>query len=520
MNSNQTPTIPRETSLQFLRDILPFGRAVSEDKAVAEVRAALDGLSALNPQPAAVALAGEIIPGIARHGNLHMRLKLLEEARTVAERPLTEIEARLENAPLPLGSAATALALVADNVLKALAAAYSGIALGIERRRVDSGLARLQAAAVRHACQTICRRQNLAYRAYAVPSASSWQMLHKLFRVARNRRVTSRNGGEAPIDHLYAGALLLAAIDPTKFPRGTLNALNKAVDALAPLGSIAEADADFHIPKSAAGQFVIRGDDGTPGHPLLRTQLATSLGGCLIVDFRPVLAMLDRHLRKLPDEAPCIPLELPDAFVQAMRTALGSHAARRYSRTRFKPRADLAAGIDAVIDFLNGRALTRRSTDPGREERHWPVALSEWSLLDESPEGFGIRYLKGEKSRIEAGEVVALQPRENSKLHICMVRRITSTEHHRLELGLQELSGFGVVIDIPQAVANYVEQAIVIPRLPGHANATGILARPGSVKCGQRVSFRDAERQLRYTVGASLERHPRVELYALEPLAG
>ena len=122
MNSNQTPTIPRETSLQFLRDILPFGRAVSEDKAVAEVRAAMDGLSALNPQPAAVALAGEIIPGIARHGNLHMRLKLLEEARTVAERPLTEIEARLENAPLPLGSAATALALVADNVLKALAA--------------------------------------------------------------------------------------------------------------------------------------------------------------------------------------------------------------------------------------------------------------------------------------------------------------------------------------------------------------------------------------------------------------
>lgn len=507
-----------ETALQFLRDILPFGRANPRDKAVAEIREALEGLATLPAQKAAAALAGEIIPGIARHGNLHMRARLLEEARAAGERPLAEIETQVERAPLPLSTSATTLALAADNLLKALAAAYTGLAASSEKLRVDSGLARLRTAALQHACEVVFRRQQLAYRAYAMPSATSWQMLHKLYRLSL--RSGKANGKGNPVEPLYCTTLLLAAIDPTKYPRGALDALRKAVESLAPLGLIFEANADFHIPKSPAGQFVVRGDDGTPGRPLLRAQGTAALAGCLIVDFRPVLAMLDRQLRKLPDDAPSIALTLPEVFVQSMRTALGSHAARRYSRTRFKPRADLAAGLDAVIDFLNGRALSRRSTDPARRERHWPVALSEWSLMDESPEGFGVRYLKGEKSRLEAGEVVALQPRENSKLHICMVRRIATTEQHRLELGLQELSGHGFVIDLPQPAVSVVEQAVVIPRLPGHGNGAGLLARPGSVSSGQKLVLQEGERGVSYSVGAALERHPRVELFALEPLAG
>ncbi len=509
-----------ETALQFLRDMLPFRRSAGDDSAAAEIREALDAIGAFPAQQAVAALAGEIIPGIARHGNLHMRFKLLEEVRTGGEPALADIESRIERSPLPLASPATAQALSADNLLKALAAAYSGIALGIEKRKLDGGLARLQEAAVRRACQTVCRRQHLAYRAYALPSATSWQMLHKLYRLARGRGLSRANGSEAPVEYLYCGALLLAAIDPTKYPRGTLGALHAAVEALTPLAQIGEADADFHIPRSPAGQFVVRGDDGTAGHPLLRTQHSASLTGCLIVDFRPVLAMLDRHLRKLPDEAPTVPLAIPESFLQNMRSALGRHAARRYSRTRFTPRADLVTGIDGVIDFLNGRALSRRSTDAGGGERHWPVALSEWSLVDESPEGFGVRYLKGEKSRIEAGEVVALQPRENSRLHICLVRRIASTEHHRLELGLQELSGSGVVVDLPHPAREFVEQAVLIPRLPGYASVAGILARPGCLKSGQSVTLRDAERSIQYAVGAPLERHPRIELFALEPLPG
>ena len=55
-----------------------------------------------------------------------------------------------------------------------------------------------------------------------------------------------------------------------------------------------------------------------------------------------------------------------------------------------------------------------------------------------------------------------------------------------------------------------------MPRLPGHANATGISrASRQSVKCGQRSASATPSVGLRYTVGASLERHPRVELYAL-----
>ena len=60
-----------------------------------------------------------------------------------------------------------------------------------------------------------------------------------------------------------------------------------------------------------------------------------------------------------------------------MRAAIGSHAARRFSRTRFKPRADLVTGVDALIELLNGRALGRRFNDPPRHGQNWPLAISE-----------------------------------------------------------------------------------------------------------------------------------------------
>ncbi len=509
-----------ETPLQFLRGWLPFSRPPEPDKAAAEVREWLDSTTDVPAPKALASLATEIIPNIARHGDLPLRFKLLEEARGAADRALPAIEAEVEAAILPLPTAVMATALAADNVLKTLAIAYAGIAQAIGSQKRHASLDSLLEISTRRAIEAVCQRQQLAYRAYATPSASSWQMLHDLYRLARRQQIGSRNGAATPIEYLYAGALLLAWVDPGKFPRGSLGQVRASIDLLAPLASIGEATADFHVPKAPVGQFVIDREESGAGRPLARAQLTSTLVGNLIVDFRPVLAVLDQHLRQLPGDTPALPLKAPESYLRAMRAAIGSHAARRFSRTRFKPRADLVTGVDALIELLNGRALSRRFNDPPRHGQNWPLAISEWALLDESPEGYGIRYIKGEKTAIEAGEVVALQPRENSRVHICMVRRIASPQHHRLELGLQELSANGIVIDLPSALGRTQRQAILIPHLPGHGNCAGILARPGAMRTGQRVNFRDPERAVRYTIGAPLEKNAHVELFALDPVAG
>lgn len=512
-----------ETPLQFLRDLLPFSRPGAHTGApevdASEVR---HGLEKIAGQPASQALrtlAGEIIPPVSRIGNLHMRSKLLDECRAEALPILATVEKQVEEAVIPLPPDLSTTALAADNLLKALAVAYSGITASIQTQKLNEGLSHLLENAIRRAMQVIFQRQQLAYRAYASPSAASWQMLHALYRLARSQKLNSRNGSEAPIEYLYAGALLLAYIEPSKFPRGDLPHIRACADQLAPLALIAEASADLRSTRSGAGQFIINISEGGPGRPLLRTPGNEPLAGNLVVDFRPAVAVLDRHLRNTPGQPLELSLPAPEAMLRSLRTAIGGQAARRFSRTRFKPRADLVTGLDQVIEFINGRALSRRFNDPHHDAQRWPLAISEWALVDESPEGFGLRFVKGEKYRVEAGDIVGLQPRENSKFHICIVRRIAS-QQGRLELGLQELGPQGMVIDLPADGNGRRRQALLLPNMPGHGKVAGILVQPGCLQLGNRINFRDPQRTVRFRVDKLIESHDQLDFFALERLAG
>jgi len=509
-----------ETPLQFLRDLLPFSRPVSQEREAADVRQWLESIAEQPDLQVVRTLATEIIPSIGQQSNLHMRSRLLEEARAEAVRVLPGIEKQVEESLLPLSTELSIAALAADNLLKALSVAYFGIARSIQTQKLNEGLSHLLENAIRRAMQIIFRRQQLAYRAYATASASSWQMLHDLYLLARSQKLNTRNGGETPIEYLYSGALLLAYVNPNKFPRGDLPQIRACTELLAPFALISEATSDIRNTRSGAGQFVVIVDEGSPGRPLLRTPNNMSLVGNLVVDFRPAVVVLDRHLRRTPGESESIELTLPaaPAMLRMLRTAVGGQAARRFSRTRFKPRADLITGLDEVIEFINGRALARRFNDPHHDHQKWPLAISEWALVDESPEGFGLRYVKGDKYRVDAGDIVGLQPRENSKFHICIVRRIAS-QQGRLELGIQELSAQGVVIDLPPAAGGIQRQALLLPHMPGFGKTAGILARAGYLRIGNRFNFRDPQRAVRFAVTSLIEANERLEFFSLERLS-
>ena len=508
-----------ETPLQFLRDLFPFSRPPALDKAAAEVREWLDSTADQPELQVMRTLATQIIPSIALQANLHMRSRLLDEARSEAERVLPMVEKLVDAAVLPLSLETSTLALAADNLLKTLAVAYAGIAQSIQTQKLNDGLGHLLGNAIRRAIQLIFRRQQLAYRAYATPSASSWQMLHDLYRLARSLRLNNRNGSEPPIEYLYAGTLLLAYVDPNKFPRGDLAQISACTSQLAPLALIADATPEVRNSRSAAGQFLVHTGEGSPGRPLLRTPIGTPLQGCLVVDFRPAVAVLDRHLRRTGGETLELTLPAPETILRTLRTAIGGQAARRFSRTRFKPRADLVTGLDQVVEFIKGRALSRRFNDPHHDDQKWPLAISEWALVDESPEGFGLRFLRGDKYRVEAGDIVGLQPRENSKFHICIVRRIAS-QQGRLELGIQELAPQGIVIDLPPGNGGRPCQALLLPHMPGFGKTAGILAPPGYLRLGHRINFRDPDRSVRFRVDGLIEANERLDFFSLERLPG
>lgn len=505
-----------DSPLQLLRDLFPFSQPAAGSKSAAQLQDGSPATGGQSPLAAVRKLSSELLSAIAGQPDLAMRFKRLADVGQQAETALPVLEAEVAQAVLPLPRAATHAAIQADNLLKGLALAYADIARGILAQPHDAGLSRLLHRAVRCALAMLARRQLLACRAYAAPSPSSWRLLHELYQMACDPSAKPLNGETAPIEHAYLGALLFAYLEPNKLPRSELALIHACTDQLAAYAVISHATPAMQNNRGADACFLVRPEAGDPGYPLARLPAGTSAEGGLIVDCSQVLAALDRNLARQPGQPVQPQLDAPAALLQSLRVIIGGRGRRRFSRTQFRPRADLVGGLDQVIALLDGQACSRRALDAVGRDDGGDFSPSEWSLVDESPDGFLVRFIKGEKWNIGAGDIVALQPRESSQIHVCLVRRIATTRN-RLELGLQLLAPQVSLVDLPTP-GNASRQAIYLPSLPAYGQFSGLITRPGTLLAGQQITLNTQRRTRRHQIGQCIERNDGLEFVALDPL--
>lgn len=489
-----------DSPLRLLRDLFPFSQPVAERRFAALPQEGLPSTVGLSPLATAGKLTSDLLPAIAGQGDLQMRFKQLEDAWQQAEAALPALETEVAQAVLPLPREATHAAIQADNLLKGLALAYAEIARSILAQPHDPGPNHLPHRAIRRALAMVARRQLLACRAYTSPSPNSWRLLHELYQMACDPSAKPLNGETAPIEHAYLGALLFAYLEPNKLPRSELDLIHACTDQLAAYAVISHATPEMQNDRGADACFLVRPDAATPGYPLARLPAGISAKGGLIVDCSQVLAALDRNLARQPGKPVQPQLDAPAALLQSLRVVIGGRSRRRFSRTQFKPHADLVGGLDQVIALLDGHDLSH----------------SEWSLVDESPDGFLIHFIRGEKSKIGAGDIVALQPRESSKILVCLVRRIATTRN-RLELGLQLLAPQVSLINLP-APEEPGRRAIYLHSLPAYGEVSGLITRPGTLVSRQQITLNTPGRTRHHQIGQCIERNDGLEFVALDPL--
>lgn len=503
-----------ESRLEKIRDFLPFIQPATEQKTSAKAHSLMKKLEGKSPLDVAAYLVSPVIPSIARHANLHMRFKLLEEASQSAEQALDALESQVMEAALPLPMAATTAAIHSDNLLKALAVTYANISRDIHQHHPDSGLNHLYFRALGRAVKILARRQFLAYRAYAQPSPASWLMLHEFYQLAHAPAIKPLAAEIIPIDQAYLGALLFAYLEPGKLPRTDLNSIHTCAQQLAAFATIQRMSPDTvrSIPEYC---FIISPEEGSPGYHAARLLCSKPASGSLIFDCTQILTVLDRNLTRQVGQSIEPALDAPPALLQNLRVTIGGKSARRFSRTRFRPRADLVDGLAPVISFIDGNTCSRRAHDGIGRDQSSQFTSSEWSLVDEGPDGFRIRFLKGEKSKISVGELVALQPRESSKIHICLVRRMASTSN-RLELGLQLLSPHVSVIEYNDG-SKESTSAILLHSLPAYGKFSGLIVPPGKLMIGQKITFQSLGRTRTNLIGKCIETNEGLEFFALDP---
>lgn len=515
-----------DTPLQFLRNWLPSGGQAESTRAADALREWISTLDDAPPQEIAAALTGRLVPLINAQRNLHMRTRLLDAFEEAAHKILPALENEIRQAAVPLTPHVEALALAADKLLKAQIQGYLTIVSSIERRKLGTLPAPLLQHVILRAMYALQHRHMLAYRAYATPSAASWQHLHDLQRVARARGLSKTSKNSPSIEHIYIAALLLAYAEPGKFPRSDLDTLRACADRMAGLvrlsdtGEALGTEAPSHL-------FLVRTDIGQPGAPVLRTPKTSEARHCLIVDCGAVVAALNEEIaqRTHPDcfEHEAMLPQIPEPMLKMLLKMWGSQAIRRFSRMRFKPRADVVAGLPDVIQMINGEALRRRRNDGSSPPGPPLPPISEWAIIDESPDGFGIRYLKGPIRRLEVGELLALRSHEHSSIHLCLIRRAVNAGQSRFEIGLQGLSPNALVVLLPALEKITPRRALLLPKLPAYGGVAGIIGLPGSLPADLEITCqpddKPASKPVRLRLGQRVEGNARLEFYLLEEIS-
>jgi hypothetical protein len=121
---------------------------------------------------------------------------------------------------------------------------------------------------------------------------------------------------------------------------------------------------------------------------------------------------------------------------------------------------------------------------------------------------------RAKSPKSEVGDLVALQPRESSKTHICLVRRIASVSG-RLELGLQLLSPQVSVVDI-KSDHHPVTRGLFLHNLPAYGKHAGLIIPPGKLTAGQKITVNTLGQNLHRQIGKCIEVNEGLEFVALK----
>lgn len=517
--------------LYSLASLLPEGgQALAAGLHPEMLRAWLDTLSEASPEEAAVALKDQL-KRIGVTSSLRARLKMLDMIAVETNRVVDAFEAELNRARHPLSTTLQRKVVAGNDLLKYQAKCYRTVIDKLKGSWLSRGKVDLLRRTLMHAMDMERRRLVLAWRGYAPGSKSAWRNLHALHRIARaeGKAVPDQEGTDNSPTHLYVKTLLLAHAEPVQMAPGELDRVRFFLDRYAGLAELMDFSRFSTQPDGREGCVLIRKDETGPGRSLQKWHNIQIQSGDQLLDCGQLLKKMRGQIDALEHGALPSKIGLPSvahrpqyvAMMKNLLTLWSVPPSRGSHRQHFKPRVEMAVGLDDLWALLSGDSYKRRRDDPALPAADTgTVELSEWSVTNESPTGFALQYVNGESSELSVGALVGVRSQDRSKTHICLARRLVSGDLRRADLGLQKFAPFAVPTMISwsgSAAANKPPaKAIVLPRVPSLEGEAAVIVAPKVLRSGKRVPFVLDGQKKTYIAGAPIERCAAYEIFCLD----
>lgn len=377
----------------------------------------------------------------------YQRLKLLDLLFGQAERVANAELPRLQEISLPISRKQRQHVRALLDVLETLTQDYFNTLAELFDPQAQSS-PHTHHTSLRRAMDIIGWQVRITHLIAAPPLSGLWQQLHSAFSTARRLGLENTKGpqGTPSIRQIYAAILLAATAQPAAFSATELEFIGKFIQCSAP-------DIDFldTPPLDNDGIFWIDPDRDYPAHALIRR---TPPPDAKVLYFscdaiaETALKLRAELLQGVSAETLGLPpfADTPVGPSTLLRLSRlwGHPSKRRFSRRRQSYRANLCSGLGNLWHLMKSLEI--------------PKELSEWMVVNESPDGYSLMHMSGNTQHLRVGDIVALQAlgdqaEATPTWHVCIIRWAVSENPEHIELGLQILAPKAMAVEVTHAYA-------------------------------------------------------------------
>ena len=339
-----------------------------------------------------------------------------------------------------------------------------------------------------YALQNLAWQFELSMLVAAPVPAEMWshvQVLHYLM----HRSITGDEtlpGASALSDKLLKEMLALAAAQPEGLTPREISFLEHYLAAHA-----ASVDIRARMPESAGGWFWLK--EKRDHAPMACARRAPPASGRVLYFScenlgQTTLELIAKLVAGEPPKALGLPSEarLP-AYIEVLKRAQvrwGAPTKRRFSRHHKSQRVEVCTNAGMLWQMLQDRGDSAE-------------AISDWMVLNESPEGYAMMHVSGPISGLVTGSALGLRPDANKPWSICIVRWARSDNSEHVEIGLELIAPRAEAVhvaahDSPSGEAPAA--ALLLPPLPRLKRGETLLTTRGHFTPGRFSLIQDQPR--------------------------
>lgn len=412
------------------------------------------------------------------------RIKLLDLLYTHAERVVRAELPRLSDVSLPVSRKLRHRVRLVLELLETLAQDYFNNLAGLFDPGGNS-MGNVPQASLRRAMLSIAWQIRIHHLVASPTRPGLWQQLHSAYRTARRFGLENQPGprGGHSIQRLYTNILLSAIAQPASFSAEEQDFISAYVEAASSAPQLTDTP-----PAHADSTFWIDAERDLPAHALVRRAPGSDLAA-LYFSCQQVAADAAAHRQALQGGYTAAALGLPafadshagQGVLRRLENLWGNPARRRFPRRRQSYRARLCCGLDTLYHLM-------KSPDG-------PAELSEWMVINESPDGFALMHMSGSTAQLRVGDIVAIQavdetPRSPHGWQVCLIRWAISENPEHIEIGLQLIASGAVSAELarPEAESSSHVAALLLPRMPPLRSTQSLVVPPGVLhEHGRRI---------------------------------